>query len=66
MKLVIDADEILKELSKKPDRKQTSLYLSEGVYKQFQKDCDDTPPSQVVEMLMKLFSESKRTNREKK
>ena len=61
MKLVIDADEILKELSKKPDRKQTSLYLSESVYKEFQKHCGETSPSQVVEMLMKLFSESAKT-----
>jgi len=67
MKLVIDADDILKELSsKKPDRKRYSVYLSESVYKQFQKDCGETPPSNVTEMLMRLFSDSKRANREKK
>lgn len=67
MKLVIDADDILAELSsKRTDRKRFSLYLSEAVYKQFQKDCGDTAPSNVVEMLMRLFSDSKRANREKK
>ncbi len=61
MKLTIDAEEIINELSKKPDRKQTSLYISQSIYKDFQKDCGDTSPSQVVEMLMRLFSESRRT-----
>ncbi len=61
MKLTVDAEDILKELSKKPDRKRRTFYVSESLYKDFHKECGDVTPSQVLEMLMKLFVESKRS-----
>lgn len=65
MKLVIDAKELLKEASKKSDRKATTLWLSESVYKEFQADCGDVAPSNIIEMLMRKFSESNRETSEK-
>jgi hypothetical protein len=60
MKLTVDANKILAEAGKKPDRKRRTFYVSEGLYKDFQKECDETPPSLVIESLMRLFVDSKR------
>jgi hypothetical protein len=60
MKLTIDGNEILKDLAKKPDRKRRTFYVSESLYKDFQKECEETPPSQVVEALMRIFVDSRR------
>ncbi len=37
------------------DRRKISLYLSEGLYKEFRETCGDKPASQVLEILMKKF-----------
>ena len=60
MKLTVDANQILDALGKKSDRKRRTFYVSEGLYKDFQKECEPTAPSLVVESLMKLFIESSR------
>lgn len=60
MKKNIDAEKILKELeANKPDRKKTSLYLSESLYLAFKKTLEKRgqTPSAVIEKLMAEFIE---------
>lgn len=60
----IDGKEILERLAKakKDDRKKVSLYLSEGLYEEFKKQCErgGVPASQAMEELMRVFCESLR------
>lgn len=61
MKEPIQADQILRHLAKKTDRKRISIYASESIYEAFRKACgQEVSPSQVLEYLMEKFTESKR------
>lgn len=61
MKLELDGKEILERVAKvKNDRGRVTLYLSKGLYKQFQEKCDeaDASASLVLEELIKAFVQS--------
>lgn len=61
MKEPIQADQILKQLAKKTDRKRISIYASESIYEAFRKACgEEVSPSQVLEHLMEKFAQSRR------
>lgn len=51
---------VQKLINEKGDRKKVSLYLSEGLYEDFKKQCDksDVAASAVMEELMRGFIES--------
>jgi len=57
----VDGKDILKRLAAAKDkRKKVSFYLTGDVYERFKKSCGKTPASQVMEELMRLFTESVR------
>ncbi len=55
MKKVNRKDILSKLKSEGKDKKKVTFYLSESLYKEFQKACDGVPASQVIEELMKDF-----------
>ena len=55
MAIKLDGKEILRKLSVKSDRTRTTLYLSKSLYEEFKNHCQEVPPSQVVEELMRHF-----------
>jgi len=55
----IDGRNILARLSRdKSDRKRVTLYLSKKVYEDFSGSCGDIAASQVIEELMRQFTQS--------
>lgn len=52
----INRKELLNRLKAEgKDKKKVTFYLSEGLYKEFQKACDGVPASQVIEEVMRAF-----------
>lgn len=55
----INRREILNKLKAEGrDKKKVTLYLSEALYKEFQKACDGVPASRVIEEMIKKFNEN--------
>ena len=52
-----DAKDMVEALARESDRKKTSIYISERVWKDFKKACKTATPSNVLERLMKDFIE---------
>lgn len=65
MSMTIDSKKILQNLSRKTDRERVSLYLSRSIYDEFKSNCGEISASQVIEELMKTFSDSISTNPKK-
>lgn len=58
---------ILDKIKSENDRQKTSLFLSESLYNEFKKHCDEVSPSKVIEALMADFIENTPSpNRSKK
>jgi hypothetical protein len=60
----VDAKRILDRLRDRSDRTRKSIYVSEGVYKEFEKSCGEVPISRVLEELMIQFIESEKQERD--
>jgi hypothetical protein len=56
----VDAKRLLDRLRDRTDRKRKSIYVSEGVYEDFEKSCGEVPVSRVLEELMIQFIESEK------
>lgn len=54
----VDAKDILNRLRDRDDRVRKSIYVSESIYKEFEKACKNVKLSRVLEDLMIQFVES--------
>jgi predicted DNA binding CopG/RHH family protein len=58
----IDADEILTSLQNETsDKKAVSIYVSEQLVESFKAACEGVPFSKVLEKLMELFIQAKKS-----
>ncbi len=60
--MIIDAANLLEILRsrKKTDKERKSVYLSNSTFTEFTSCCEDQSTSEMLELLMELFIESKK------